>query len=166
MNSDEILVSLRRIMRAVDLHSKQLEKQAGLTVPQMLIMRTVAQAGSLPVNRIARAVSLSQGTVTSVLDRLEKRGYAGRKRDPGDRRVVAVSLTARGRALLAKAPGLLQEGFVRRYGQLPDWEQSLLVAAVQRIASLMGAETVDAAPILQVGEIEDLGALPPVDPST
>lgn len=157
MNSDELLVSLRRIMRAVYLHSKQLEKQAGLTVPQVLIMRAVAHADGLPVSRIARAVSLSQGTVTSVLDRLENRGYVQRRRDPVDRRLVAVSLTAEGRARLAGAPGLLQEGFVRRYGQLPDWEQSLLIAAVQRIASLMDAQSVEAAPILQVGEIEDPG---------
>jgi DNA-binding MarR family transcriptional regulator len=154
MDSDEILVSLRRIMRAIDLHSKQLERQVGLTVPQLLILHAIARAGHLPVSAIAREVSLSHGTVTSVLDRLEKRGHVARQRDNRDRRVVSVTLTPTGRTILGKAPGLLQENFVARYSRLPDWEQKMLAAAVQRIATLMDAGAVDAGPILQAGELE------------
>ncbi|MEJ8567727.1 MarR family winged helix-turn-helix transcriptional regulator [Elongatibacter sediminis] len=160
MDSDEILVSLRRIMHRIDLHSKQLQRTSGLTVPQLLILHSVARAGSLPVSAIAREVSLSQGTVTSVLDRLEKRGYLVRRRDSPDRRVVTVSLTGAGKQAVEEAPGLLQEDFVDRYDRLPDWEQKMLAAAVERIASLMDAETMDAAPILEAGTI-DPAADPP-----
>ena len=153
MESKEILVALRRIMRAIDLHSKQLEKQAGLTVPQILVMQAIDESGQLPVSEIARQVALSQATVTSVLDRLEKKGFVKRARSSKDRRVVSVSLTVAGSTCVDNAPDLLQEDFVARFDQLESWEQKMLTAAVERIAALMDAEQVDASPILQVGEI-------------
>jgi len=153
MASTDILVALRRIMRAIDLHSKKIEHSAGLTVPQILILQKIEEAGSLGVSEIARRVSLSQATVTSVIDRLVRKDLVTRERDHTDRRVVNISLTKRGAEQLEGAPGLLQEEFINRFDTLEPWEQKMLTAAVERIASIMDAEEVDASPILQVGEI-------------
>lgn len=151
MKSNEILVALRRIMRAISLRSKQLEKQVGLTVPQLLVMQNLEEAGELSVSDIARRVSLSQGTVTSVIDRLQAKGLLERVRSQSDKRKVSVSLSAEGRRQVLAAPGLLQEEFISRFEQLEDWERKMLTSAVERIASLMDAGTVDASPILDVG---------------
>ena len=148
-----MLISLRRIMRAIDLHSKQLERQVGLTVPQILIMQTVDVTDSLPVSEIARRVSLSQATVTSILDRLEKKDFIRRDRNHSDRRIVSISLTPSGKNQIDNAPDLLQEDFINRFEQLEPWEQKMLTSALERIAAMMDAEKVDASPILQVGEI-------------
>lgn len=153
MNQKEILVALRRITRAIDLHSKQLEKSAGLTVPQLLVLQALEEAGHLSVSDIARQVNLSQGTVTSVLERMAAKELVDRVRDPKDRRRVRISLSKQGRARLRASPDLLQESFMRRFDRLEPWEQKMLTAAVERIASMMDAEEVDASPILQVGEI-------------
>lgn len=154
VNSQGILIALRRIMRAVVLHSKKLEKEAGLTVPQILILQAIRERGSLPINQIARGVSLSQATVASVLHRLEKKDLLRRDRDPQDRRVVSISLTQAGKEQLENAPGLLQEDFVARFDELESWEQKMLTASVERVASMMEAHDADASPILQVGEID------------
>jgi DNA-binding MarR family transcriptional regulator len=153
MNQKEILVALRRITRAIDLHSKQLEKSAGLTVPQLLVLQALGEADHLSVSDIARQINLSQGTVTSVLERMTAKGLVDRVRDPDDRRRVRISLSSEGETRLRAAPGLLQESFMERFGQLESWEQKMLTAAVERIASMMDAQAVDASPILQVGEI-------------
>jgi len=153
MASEDILIALRRIMRAIDLHSKKLERSAGLTVPQILILQTVGEAGSMSVSEIARHVSLSQGTVTSIIDRMVRKDLVQRTRDNADRRVVSISLTRRGTEQLDRAPGLLQEEFINRFDTLEPWEQKMLTAAVERIATIMDAEAVDASPILQTGEI-------------
>ena len=158
MDSKEILISLRRIMRAIDLHSKHLERQAGLTVPQILILQTIEDSGSPAVSEVARRVSLSQATVTSVIDRLVKKDLVRRDRNASDRRVVSVSLTDPGKSTIREAPELLQADFVRQFEQLPSWEQKMLIAALERIASLMDAERVDASPILEVGELIDQAA--------
>ena len=153
VDSREILIALRRIMRAVDQHSKQLERRIGLTVPQILVLQAVGEAGSLQISKLAQRVSLSQATVTSILDRLERKKLLSRKRNSQDRRVVTVSLTAQGARQIENLPGLLQENFVERFDGLEPWEQTMLTAAVQRIAAMLDAREVEASPILQPGDI-------------
>ena len=63
---DQVLVSLRRIIRATDLHSRQLGKKTGLTTPQLVIIRTIGELRDPTVSDIAKAVSLSLATVTTI----------------------------------------------------------------------------------------------------
>lgn len=152
MSSNEILVALRRIMRAVDLRSKALEKQVGLTVPQLLVLQVLNDQGRLNVSEIANAVNLSQGTATSIVQRLVSKGLVRKEPSSADRRMVLVELTGPGKRKLEDAPELFQEKFTERFEQLDSWEQKMLISAVERIAAIMNAEAVHAAPILQVGE--------------
>lgn len=151
---EEVLVALRRIIRATDLHSRQLSKTVGLTAPQLLIMQTIRDLGEVKISAIARRVSLSQATVTTILDRLESRGLVYRARNEIDKRKVHAHLTEAGSQLLEQAPMTLQAEFTRRFEALPDWEQSMIVAALQRVAELMDAQDIDASPVLDVGPID------------
>ena len=49
-NYEEVLVALRRVIRATDLHSKRLSKHAGLTGPQLLIMRSIRDLGEVTID--------------------------------------------------------------------------------------------------------------------
>jgi DNA-binding MarR family transcriptional regulator len=151
--SETMLIALRRVIRAVDLHSRSLVQSHGLTGPQSLLLRATIAAGGPTPGELARRLSLSQATVTDIVKRLEARGLLRRRRDEVDRRRVVVTATAEGEALNRSAPPLLQEKFVRRFESLRDWEQTLLVASLQRIAELMDAEDLDAAPMLTSGAV-------------
>ena len=70
--TDEVLISLRRVIRATDIHSKHLAKTTGLTAPQILLLQTIRDRPQATLKQLANDVSLSQATVTSILDRLEK----------------------------------------------------------------------------------------------
>lgn len=85
---DEVLVALRRVIRAVDLHSRQLVRSHGLTAPQALILKEIVSFGEIAVGEVAQRVSLSQATVTDILNRLEKRALVTRERSSADRRRV------------------------------------------------------------------------------
>jgi DNA-binding MarR family transcriptional regulator len=146
--SDEILITLRKIIRAVDLHSKALLKQYGLTGPQLLILTELGKQKENTVSNIARQISLSQATVTSILGRLERQDFVRRSRDQVDKRKVFIQATERTRSILADKPSLLQLDFVRRFNRLDCWEQNLLLSSLQRIASLMDAEKISATPLL------------------
>ena len=145
---DEILIALRRITRAIDLRSKDLLKKTGLTAPQLAVLQALRRQGALSGRAVAQAVSLSQPTVTSILDRLERDGLVVRQRSEADRRVVHVRLTEQGRERVGAAPELLQAGFLREYRRLDEWERHMLIAALQRIAAMMDAQDLDASPIL------------------
>ena len=150
---DEILVALRRITRAIDLQSKRLVKATGLTAPQLVVIDTLKKGGEMSPSAIARKVSLSQATITSILDRLTAAGLVERIRSDTDKRVVLATLTPRGREAGENAPELLQAGFMRSFRELQPWEQNMLIASLQRIAELMDAEDLDASPFLDSGEI-------------
>ena len=150
---DEILIALRRIMRATDLQSQQLSRQSGLTVPQLLVMQAIAKEGSPSTSTLARHIVVSQATVTRIIDRLERDGLVNRERSTKDKRVVNVRLTDAGHAKLDVAPEPLQAEFLRKYRELERWEQEMLKSSLLRIATMMDAEHLDAAPILQTGAI-------------
>ena len=150
---DELLVSLRKVIRAIDLHSKQLNKTAGLTGPQLLIMHEVSQTDGITASRIAQNVNLSPATVTNILDRIESRDLVTRGRSQMDKRRVSLHLTEKGKELLLKAPQPLQEHFIEKFSGLAEWEQSLLLSSMQRIAAMMDADKLDASPLLEVGAL-------------
>ncbi|MFT5880639.1 MAG: DNA-binding MarR family transcriptional regulator [Moritella sp.] len=154
---EQLLISLRRVIRAIDIHSRQLNKQSGLTGPQLMVMQNIAQLKAPLAKDIAQEVALSAATVTTIIDRLESRGLVIRKRSETDKRKVHLSLSDSGKLLLSQSPKPLQEHFIRRYQNLEEWEQSQLLSAVERIASMMDAQELDAAPVLLVGQIQEEG---------
>jgi DNA-binding MarR family transcriptional regulator len=146
----EVLVSLRRIIRATDMHSKRMVKACGLSIPQVMVLRAIQELGDVTVGRLSSHVSLSQATVTTILNRLESRQLVERVRSQADKRVVNAQLTALGRDTLDGAPALLHEQFIERFEALEPWEQTQVLSVLQRVASMMDAEHIDAAPMLDV----------------
>ena len=147
---DAIVAALRRIVRAIDIHSRRLEQTCGLTGPQLVVLREVARLGTCTVGALSRAVTLTQPTVSGIVDRLERQGAVRRGRGKHDRRTTEVRPTARGRALVAKAPPLLQDRVRNELARLDDWERTQILAQLQRIAAMMDADQLDAAPLLEV----------------
>lgn len=149
----EVLVELRRIIHATDLHSKRVARESGLTIPQIVILQSIRDLGEVTTREISRWVSLSQGTVTSILDRLEERALIERYRSTHDRRVVHTRLTRQGKAALRKAPALLHYRFIERFEGLAERRQHEIVRVLRKVAEMMGAADMDAAPLLEVGSI-------------
>jgi len=149
----DLLISLRQIIRATDLHSKQLVKKYGLTGPQLVVIQVIAREGEISIGSLAKKVSLSQATVTNIVERLEKNGVLKRKKGEADKRRVLVAATEKAHEIIRNKPSLLHEQFVAHFKQLEPWEQTLLLSSLQRIASMMNAENLKVAPILFSGPI-------------
>ena len=94
--ADTILASIRRVVRAIDLDSKRMIRDFGITGPQLVTLRAVARFGPITVTALAKAINLSQPTVTGILLRLDQQGLVKRERDGGDRRAVTSTITTRG----------------------------------------------------------------------
>ena len=152
--SDEVLIALRKIIQSIDLNSRSLVKRVGLTGPQLLLLQEISKCGELSGGKLAKAVSLSQATVTGIVERLEKRGLVTRRRSQIDKRKVLVQVTPGGEELLENAPSLMQESFVQQFGNLRDWEQAMILSSLQRLVALMDARAIDASPFLTTGPID------------
>jgi|TARA_B100001059_G_scaffold123418_1_gene123372 DNA-binding MarR family transcriptional regulator len=155
LNSIEaVLVALRRVIRATDLHSKHLAKTTGLTAPQILLLQTIRNQDEMTIGEIANEMSLSQATVTTIIDRLEKRGLVYRERSKEDKRKVHAHLTNEAMETLKSAPIPLQDQFARQYADLQEWEQTMIISSLQRVAQMMDAQHIDASPVLDVGTLD------------
>jgi DNA-binding MarR family transcriptional regulator len=137
-----VLTAIRRIVHAVDRHSKTVEKAAGLTLPQFVVLAAIRAQGKVTSARLSAAVSLSPPTVTLILDRLEARGLIERYRSVEDRRIVHSRLTPLGAKVLERAPRFLHERFVARFAQLSAARQEAMMRALEEVADLMGAPEV------------------------
>ena len=137
--SDRVLAELRKIVHALELNSKSLVRRVGLTGPQLVILKEIGVANDISIGDIAKKVSLSQGTVTGIIERLEKRGMVQRWKCKSDRRRVYVKTTSVGNEILNNAPPLMHESFVSQFNQLPPWTQNMILSAVQQLAAIMDA---------------------------
>ena len=146
---DQVMIALRKIIRAIDMNSKKLVKRVGLTGPQLLILREISRSDETTPGEIARAVSLSHATVTGILERMEKRKLLTRKRSESDRRRIMVCITKEGREILSDAPPVMQEAFVERFEELKEWEQTMILSALLRLVGLMEAKAIEVGPFLE-----------------
>lgn len=147
------LVALRRILRATDLNARLLARESGLTPSQLVVLQIVSAEGKVLPGKVARDMQLTQATVTALVGKLVTAGLVSRRRDTEDRRRIWIELMAAGQERLAQSPDLLQDRFASNFDRLPDWQQSMLIASLEQVSSMLDAESIDAAPLLDVGEI-------------
>jgi len=152
---EDALVALRQIVGAIERDSRQLAKTNGLSPSKIILLQVLAREGGLSASEISGRISLSQASVTTLIDKLSQRKLIKRRQDDKDKRRIVVSITQEGRSLLADAPGLLTESFLKRFDSLKPWEQSALLAALEKISAMLSGEDLDAAPILDIGPITD-----------
>ncbi|HBZ43423.1 MAG TPA: MarR family transcriptional regulator [Maritimibacter sp.] len=151
---DDSLIALRRIMLATELYGKELASAAGLTAAQFRALQIVGEKGWETPKVIAARMGVSQATITALVDKLVKAGQVSRERSERDRRQTNVTLTGLGRQTLDDAPDALQQKYVSEFEALADWEQAQIIATLERVATMLDAENIDASPVLTTGDIK------------
>ena len=92
-----------KLMRAAESITSRVHKHlssVGLTVSQFGVLEAIFHLGPLSQRDLGRKILRSSGNITMVIDNLEKRSLARRRRDGKDRRFVTVHLTEEGVALM------------------------------------------------------------------
>ncbi|MDZ8117655.1 MarR family winged helix-turn-helix transcriptional regulator [Pontiella agarivorans] len=139
-----VLKSLRRIIRAVDIHSKKLSHEHKITAPQMICLYSLQKNGPMTQSALAQDVDLGMSTVNGIIDRLHAKGWIQRERDKVDRRKVFLELTESGTAQANEAPALLQDKLSEALQALPELEQAAIALSLERIVELMGVGHLEA----------------------
>lgn len=152
--SQDALVLLRQIIRSTDMQEKEISRLTGLTLPQLMTMQALRQVSPVTTGELAKEITLTQATVTSILDRLEKKELITRERGIEDKRKVWISLSQKGLNLMKGAPMTQQDMFIRRFDDMQSWEQSMIISALERVSFMLDAQHLDAAPMLDIGQID------------
>jgi DNA-binding MarR family transcriptional regulator len=98
----------------------------GLNRTDTRCLDIIERLDGVSAGRLASEAGLSTGAVTTVLDRLERAGYARRVQDPGDRRRVLVELTPEARRELQQLYAPLADATMRQLEGYTTDEVSLV----------------------------------------
>ncbi|MEA2077550.1 MAG: MarR family transcriptional regulator [Candidatus Marinimicrobia bacterium] len=150
-----ILIAIRRVIRSVDVYSRKIHAELGLTTPQLLCLDALKKNDHMITKELAKTVNLSESTVIGIIDRLEAKQYVLRNRSLEDRRKVYLTLTEAGKGVLQETPSLLQDKFSFALAKLDKDEQNTITLSLERIVELMEAEDLVVSPnLLPHAEIE------------
>ena len=143
VNADAVMKAIRRIAHAIDTRSKQIGRESGLTIPQIVVLKAVSVQGALTTAAISRQADLSAATTVTILDKLEAKGLIRRNRSTSDRRTVQAELTETGRAALLSSPSFFADGFASDFASFSKTEQQDIVAAFTMVADLLDRHDVE-----------------------
>lgn len=138
----EIIDNLRRVFQVVNEQSKKVERETGLTGPQLWAIKVIAENAPIKISELARRMYLHPATIVGIVDRLEKRGLVERERCSKDRRVVHVGLTDAGRQVVATSPEVAQGLLARGLEVLPDVELRTIAGGFERMVKILGAQEI------------------------
>ena len=114
---DELITEVRRSQNATDRFDQAVADALGLNRTDMRCLDIIEREGPVPAGRLAEETGLTSGAITTVLDRIERAGYARRVSDASDRRRVLVELTPKATRRTADIWGpMASEGSARLSG--------------------------------------------------
>jgi DNA-binding MarR family transcriptional regulator len=132
-----ILDDLRRIVRTLRESSRAAEGALGVSGAQLFVLQTLASSPALSLNALAERTRTHQSSVSAVVKRLVESELVARRASSEDARRLELELTARGRALLKRAPFAAQDRLIRGVDEMPAAERRLLARGLRALLDAM-----------------------------
>jgi DNA-binding MarR family transcriptional regulator len=154
MDATKTLIKIRKIVRSINLESKRIQKEYGVSIPQILCMDYLYRSGNFQATQkaIRDYMNLNSSTVTGIISRLEGKGHIARLPKKADKRTTYISLTSRGEKLLKSMPPLLHERLTSGLEELPDKKIEEVERSLDLIIGYLDIEKLDALPLLTFEE--------------
>jgi DNA-binding MarR family transcriptional regulator len=154
MNPTEILIKIRKIVRAINLESKKIQKEHGVSIPQVLCLSFLKEAKNFQATQseIRNFLNLNASTTSGIIDRLENKGLLARLPRSGDKRKVTIALTSQGDHVLNKIPYLLHDQLSRKLLHLPPDKIKSIEESLEKVIELLEISDVEASPLLTIEE--------------
>ncbi|HOX43251.1 MAG TPA: MarR family transcriptional regulator [Myxococcota bacterium] len=129
--------ALWAVVHGLQLASKRMAADIGLTGPQRLVVRIIGRARGITPGELASILHLDPSTLTGILQRLERARLIRRSRDPKDRRRVHLSLTRQGLALDELRRGTVEASVRAALSQMTPRELAITLRSLERLASAL-----------------------------
>ena len=128
-----ILDALRSIVRELRLASREAEQRVGVHGAQLHALRQLADSPTMSLTELADRTHTDISSVSVVVSRLVEQGLVTRKSAEDDRRRLALTLTARGRGILKRAPETGASRLLRAASRLSDREMHALATTLTKL---------------------------------
>jgi DNA-binding MarR family transcriptional regulator len=152
MEYTEILINIRKILRSLNLESKKIQKEQGVSIPQLMCLDYLGHKENFRSTQveIARFLHLNSSTMSGIVNRLESKGFVARLPNPSDKRTVFISLTANGARLLEASPQLLHKRLSKKLEKLPQQKIMEINNALKILVESLEIEELPASPIITI----------------
>lgn len=146
----DILIRLRKIIRAVNIESKRIEKEQGVSIPQLLCLQFLAEQEDFKTNatKLKTFLNLNASTMSGILTRLKKKGLVAKLPKTLDKRITLISLTAKGMSLLQTAPITFQQKLSEKLQALPQDQLQTIIDGIDILTNIMEVDQIEASPII------------------
>ena len=150
MDNTDILIKIRKIVRSIDIESKKIQKEHGVSIPQVLCLNYLLNTQNYQATQgeIRKFLNLNPSTVSGIINRLEKKGYLARLPKSGDKRVVNIALTSAGDKLIKSIPSLLHVQLSEKLKKLNDEELAKVIEGLNTLVRILEIEEVEASPMI------------------
>jgi DNA-binding MarR family transcriptional regulator len=138
----EIVFSIRRLMQAGELYTKELNKVYNVSSAQLNCLLALSEYGPLPISHIANHILVKGSTVTGIIDRLEKKDLVRRLRTSKDRRVITVELTETGTVLAENAPSPIQQKIIDGLNSLSERQITQIANSLSKLTNMLDVQDI------------------------
>ena len=142
-DAQDIFDALRRLVRFLRIAAREAEDATGASAAQLFVLQQLAVAPAASLADLAARTLTDASSVSTVVARLVARGLVARRAAAGDRRRAELSLTARGRALLEKAPVPAQHRLIDAIAQMSLPDRRATVRSLDALVRAVGADAIE-----------------------
>ncbi|MFD1706194.1 MarR family winged helix-turn-helix transcriptional regulator [Siminovitchia sediminis] len=132
-SSLKAFVILMKAAKSIQERVKQDMIRYGLNHSEFVVLEALFHKGPMTVRQICSKVLIASGSITYVIDKLEKKGMLDRRPCPDDRRVVHVILTDAGEEFMKKVFPEHQRFIKHLFGNLLEEEKERLIGLLKKV---------------------------------
>ena len=138
--SERVMQLMSRLAFYMVAHESNYLSRGFITVPQLLALCRLAELKGCTMHELARAIGMKASTATGLVDRMEKHGLVRRLGSSTDRRVVLVSITSKGRRVMAQLDAEKRKFTMKMFAQISGNERMAYLGIMEKIAAMLSAE--------------------------
>lgn len=157
MDTTEILIKIRKIVRSINLESKKIQKLYGVSIPQVLCLSYLQKSENYQATQgdIKRFLNLNSSTTSGIINRLESKGFIARLPKSGDKRIVNIALTSNGAEALEKIPPLLHDQLNKGLQKLDSMQLQQIQDNLELLINLLEIDDIPASPLITDEELSE-----------
>jgi DNA-binding MarR family transcriptional regulator len=142
-HTKDIIYSIRRLMQAGELYTKELNKIYNISSAQLNCLLALYEIGPLSPSQIAKYIMVNSSTVTGIIDRLEQKGLVRRMRISQDRRIITIELTKNGKVLAENAPPPIQWKLMDGLNNITEQDIKQIARTLARLTSMLDVQDLE-----------------------
>jgi DNA-binding MarR family transcriptional regulator len=150
VDNTDILIKIRKIVRSINLESKKVQKDYGVSIPQVLCLNFLKNSPGFKSSQkeICQFLNLNASTVTGMINRLESKGFIARLPKTDDKRKTAIILTSKSSSLLKGIPPLMHERLSENLKTLSPVDAETINNALDLLINYLDISNTEAGPVI------------------